>query len=74
MTPSRLLTEATSVGVIFLVIFAIIHMIFMAAAPDLSMSHGGIFGAAFLSAFLGHLFFEATGLNAKFVNDRIAMR
>lgn len=61
--------EALAVGVIMVIIFALIHIPMMKYDPTFSMSHSGIFLGVFLTGVLGHLTFEAAGLNKKFCDD-----
>lgn len=61
--------EALAVGVIMVIIFALIHIPMMRHDPKFSMSHAGIFLGVFLTGVVGHLAFEAAGLNRKFCDD-----
>jgi hypothetical protein len=61
--------EALAVGIIMVIIFALIHIPMMRHDPTFSMSHAGIFLGVFLTGALGHLAFEAAGLNRKFCDD-----
>ena len=61
--------EALAVGFIMMIIFALIHIPMMKHDPSFSMSHSGIFLGVFLTGALGHLAFEAAGLNRKFCDD-----
>jgi len=61
--------EALAVGFIMMIIFALIHIPMMNQYPSFSMSHSGIFLGVFLTGALGHLAFEAAGLNRKFCDD-----
>ena len=58
--------EAIAIGVILVIIFALIHVPMMSISPGFSMSHMGIFLGVFLAGALGHLGFEATGMNKSF--------
>ena len=66
----NLFLEALVIGVSVLVVFAVIHMVFMKIMPDQSMTHGGIFLAVFLAVVVAHLLAEALGLNKKFCEGR----
>ena len=61
--------EALAVGFIMMIIFILIHIPMMSQYPSFSMSHSGIFLGVFLTGALGHLAFEAAGLNRKFCDD-----
>ena len=58
--------EAGVVGVLMAILFAMVHMPMMKAAPAYSMSHSGIFLGVFLAGAIGHLLLEAAGLNKRF--------
>ena len=62
----NILLEALAIGFILLIIFVVIHSGMMLADKHFSMSHAGIFISVFLAGMLGHLIFEASGMNAKF--------
>ena len=62
----NLTSEALAVGIVFVILFAIVHAPMMAAAPEFSMGHAGLGLCAFLAGALGHLAFEHFGLNASF--------
>lgn len=42
--------EYITLVITFVVVFALIHIAFMAGSADFAMSHGGIFGGAALTA------------------------
>jgi hypothetical protein len=62
-------TEALAVGIVMVIIFALIHVPMMHHDPTFSMSHAGIFLGVFLTGVVGHLAFEAAGMNRKFCDD-----
>jgi hypothetical protein len=62
----QLAKEAVAVGGLFLVIYVIIHVIYMAFSPSFAMSHAGIFMGAFIAGAAGHLLLEYTGMNQKY--------
>jgi hypothetical protein len=61
--------ELAAVAVAFAVLFALVHVVMM-AATDFSMTHAGMIVCAALAGALGHAVFEYTGLNNKFVEVR----
>ena len=65
----NLAVETAIVAVAFVVIFAIIHVAMM-GITDIAMEHSGIFLCAALTGAAGHLLFEYTGLNQKYVDMR----
>jgi hypothetical protein len=67
----QLAVEAGIVGIVFTLLFMLIHIIVMYADDRIAMSHLGMAIVAFLTAIAGHLVFEFTGLNDKFINNRI---
>ena len=50
MTTEQL--AAAKSGFVILLIFIILHVVFMAVSPDVSMSHPGIFGCVFVAGTL----------------------
>ena len=60
----QLFAEAFVVGALFVVLFALVHILMMAILGDEAMRHPAIFGAAFSSAFLFHIVADVTGMNA----------
>jgi len=62
----NILLEALAIGFILMIIFIIIHGGMMLANKNFSMTHTGIFIGVFLAGMLGHLMFEASGMNAQF--------
>lgn len=68
----NLTSEAIAVGILFVILFALVHAPMMAAAPKFSMGHAGLGLCAFLAGALGHLAFEHFGLNAKFCRGMAA--
>lgn len=67
----QLTAEAAVVAVVFTVIFFIIHVIVMKIDENFAMSHAGMAVAVALSGVAGHLAFEVTGLNDKFIDYRL---
>jgi len=61
-------TEAIGVGIIFVFIFAVIHVFMMEVSPK-AMDHSGIFLGVFIAGAIGHLFLEGTGANKKWCGD-----
>jgi|LauGreDrversion4_2_1035121.scaffolds.fasta_scaffold953849_1 hypothetical protein len=68
----NLYNEAIAVGILFVILFAIVHVLMMNFAPKFSMGHAGIGLCAFLAGAIGHLLFEHGGLNAKFCQGMAA--
>jgi hypothetical protein len=62
--------EAVAVGGLFLIIYVIIHVIYMAFSNSFAMSHAGIFIAAFITGAAGHLLLEYTGMNKKYCDEK----
>lgn len=66
---AQLAVESTIVGAVLMIVYVVIHIIFMTLG-DFAMAHTGIFAAAFVAGALGHLLFEYTGANSKFISWR----
>lgn len=64
--PRNLHAEAGVIGLTFAVVYAVVHVMFMMISPSLSMSHVGMFGAAFVAGALGHYLYEYSGWNKQF--------
>jgi hypothetical protein len=62
----NLYNEAIAVGILFVILFALVHVSIMNVAPKFSMGHAGIGLCAFLAGAIGHLLFEHLDLNAEF--------
>lgn len=50
-------------SLVYAVIFAIIHVLFMAASATFAMGHPGLFLAAFLTGGVAHVFLKSYGHN-----------
>lgn len=66
---AQLLGETLVIGVIFTILFMIVHMIAMAMDAEASMSHKGMAIAAFLAATAFHLGAEYSGWNQRFCDE-----
>jgi hypothetical protein len=67
----QLAAEAGIVAVVVMILYMVLHFIIMQVDDKFAMSHLGMAVAAFLTGLSGHLLFEATGLNDKFINYRL---
>lgn len=66
----NLLAESVGVGAILIIIFALIHVIIMSAAPEFAMGHGGMLLNAFLAGAATHILFELSGGNSYYCANR----
>ena len=66
----NLLIEAAGIGFSVTIIFMIIHVIMMSAAPEFAMGHGGMFLSAFLTGAVTHILFEYSGGNSWYCANR----
>lgn len=66
---SQVLAEAAVVGIIFMIIFMVLHMVAMSMDASGSMGHKGMAVTAFLAAALFHVGAEYTGWNKKFCDE-----
>lgn len=65
----QIMLEGIVVGLSFLILFMIIHVIDMKFRENDAMLHSSIAYQAFLSGLLGHLIFEYTGINKWYVSQ-----
>ena len=66
---AKVVVEALVVGVIFTVVFAVVHMADMSLRPIAAMGHQGLGCQAFAAAALGHILFEVSGLNKYYADN-----
>jgi predicted tellurium resistance membrane protein TerC len=66
---AQLAGETLVIGVIFTLLFIAVHMAAMSMNAEFSMSHNGMFAAAFLAAAVFHLGAEYTGWNKRFCDE-----
>jgi hypothetical protein len=69
VSKGQLAAEASVIGVIFAILFIIVHMVIMKYNTDFSMSHEGMVAVAFLAAAVFHVGAEFTGWNKKFCDE-----
>jgi len=67
----QLAAEAGVVALVVMILYMVIHMIVMYIDDKFAMSHLGMAAVAFVTGLSGHLLFEVTGLNDKFITYRL---
>lgn len=65
---TRLGVEALVVGLVFVTLFSTVHAADMAYRGRGAMSHGSLALHAFLAGVIGHIAFELTGVNRRYVD------
>ena len=65
----QLTIESLIIGLVFAILYIVIHFLLMKINKDYSMSHQGLVVAAFTAAVLFHVGAEYTGLNKKFCDE-----
>jgi len=66
---TQLLGETLVIGIIFTIMFMIVHVLAMYVDAEFSMSHTGMAIAAFVAAALFHLSAEYSGWNRRFCDE-----
>lgn len=66
---AKVFVEALVVGVLFTVLFAVVHVVDMGLRGQAAMTHISLGCHAFVAAALGHVLFEVTRLNEYYAKN-----
>lgn len=64
MLEAQVLKEALVVGIAFVIVFSVLHILFMRANKETAMTHKSLFIQTFISAALFHILADLLGFNS----------
>ncbi len=66
----HLLQESIIIGIVFVILFAIVHSLFMYKNSVAAMKHESLFLQTFITAGLFHILADIFGLNDKYCSSK----
>lgn len=66
----NLLQESIIIGIVFVVLFALVHSLFMYKNSEAAMKHESLFFQTFMTAGLFHILADILGLNDKYCSGK----